>query len=102
MPSFDLRSSTFDEFVEFLFNREVPDGPEDPPTWYHEIDLRVDYDPVRHAEFYTRLFSSGFISIYVCETNPTFLLEKYTRAQLEQAFWAIHGCLLDGAVSEIM
>jgi hypothetical protein len=87
MSYFDLRDSNFEQFVDFLFNHDV----EYPEPWYFDIDLEVDYDPERHAQFYMRLFS-----------DPTFLFEKYSRGQLEQGFWVIPGCNVPGAVSEII
>jgi hypothetical protein len=79
---YDITGVSFDGFVEFMFNREIVQAPESandgPGPWYWNAD--VSFDPHEVARHYIRLFSA-----------PEFLLERYTLAQLEQAFWAIPG-----------
>jgi hypothetical protein len=88
---YDIKGMSFDQFVEFIFNREVVplSGHVGSDPWYWHVDL--DYDPHEVARFYIRLF---------CE--PEFLLSHYTSAQLEQAFWAILSANLECSVEQII
>jgi hypothetical protein len=87
----DIRNISFEKFIEFLFDRDVPcedeanaDGDEarkrDP--WYWIVD--VCFDARQVCNYYRTLFS-----------QPQFLLERYSKAQLEQGFWAIFVSNLD-------
>jgi hypothetical protein len=84
-----LADFSYDEFVSFIFDREirVRDGAYHP--WY--FDVAVVFDARRVCEFYTRLFR-----------RPEFLLDKYSKAQLEEGFWAIHGDAFDCCAQRII
>ena len=81
---YDLRGASFDQFVDFLFDHEVA-----PRDWYAHVE--VEYDPYRVVSCYTRLF-----------TSSRFLLSRFSKDQLEQGFWAVHGPVLDCSVSNII
>ena len=89
--SIDIRGFGFEQFVKFVFDRDVPadSGNTRSGTWYWAIDVDFDAQPV--CEFYVRLFS-----------QPEFLRDKYTTPQLEQAFWAIFSCNLDCSAARII
>jgi hypothetical protein len=69
----------FDEFVAFLFDHDVDHGipPEsekyDP--WYFHAD--AEFDAKNIGAYYVRMFR-----------QPEFLLKRFTKAQLEEGFWA--------------
>jgi hypothetical protein len=90
---YDITDATFDEFVEFMFDREVVPFPEDvnagPGPWYWHAD--IDFDARKVAQFYVALFSM-----------PEPLVARYTPAQLEQAFWAIPSCNIECSVRRII
>ena len=90
---YDIRNASFDEFVDFLFDHEVVSIPRSaetgPGPWYWAVE--VLFDPNRVAQHYIRLF-----------TAPEFLLERFTREQLEQGFWAIQSSNIDCSVYEII
>ncbi|MFN3988049.1 MAG: hypothetical protein ACK4KV_21380 [Rhodocyclaceae bacterium] len=90
---YDLSQATFEEFVTFLFDHEVmslpPAGSVGPEPWYWHAD--VTFDPMRMASLYIRLF-----------TQPRFLLQQFSLAQLEQGFWAVQSPTLECAVTEII
>ena len=88
MPHIDLTNCTFEQFVVFIFDHEY--SPMNVPEWYWEPELEVQYNPTRHANCYIQLF-----------TEPAFLLDRFPRLQLDQAFWAIAG-YMPGPVQEIM
>lgn len=90
---FDITTMNFDEFVEFIFDREVVSYPKcvntDPDPWYWHADVAFDFPKV--AAFYVQLFS-----------KPEFLLTRYTPSQLEQGFWAIPSSNIECSVAEII
>jgi len=73
---YDISEASFDEFVDYLFTHYAYEG-------YWEFDP-VNFDPVRSAQLYTRLFS-----------EPAFLLQRFSREQLEKGFWEVQGCNLE-------
>jgi hypothetical protein len=85
----DLRNSSFDEFVKFLFDREVSSESEGRDHWYWHIE--VEFEAEKIGEYYIQLFR-----------QPEFLLERFTTVQLEQGFWAIQGPNLDCSVSRLI
>jgi hypothetical protein len=85
----DVSEYSFEEFVSFLFDREIPTGNGKPDPWYYA--MTVDFDAVRLCEFYIRLFR-----------HPGFLTEKFSKSQLESGFWAIHGPALQCSVMWII
>ena len=85
----DIRGYSFDEFVSFIFDREIRAHAGVDHPWYFEVE--VAFDPNRLCEFYIRLFRS-----------PDSVLGKYSKAQLETGFWAIHGGAFDGSVQHLI
>ena len=85
----DITHSSFEEFVAFLFARTVPAEGEKRNPWYWNVD--VTFDPERVCRYYVRLFR-----------EPTSLLERFSKAQLEQGFWAIQSCNLSCSVSQVI
>jgi hypothetical protein len=85
----DLINYSYDEFVAFLFDRDVPDESEKKDSWDWHID--VEFDAKKVCAYYVRLFR-----------KPEFLLTRFTKPQLEQGFWAIQGPNLDCSVTRII
>ena len=85
----DLTESSFEDFVAFLFDRDVSVELEGRDYWYWHVT--VEFDARRICAYYVRLFR-----------QPEFLLNRFTKAQLEEGFWAIHGPNLDCSVSRII
>jgi hypothetical protein len=85
---FDVSEYCFDQFVSFIFAHEPSADWNKQPPWY--FSLEVTYDPQKLCTYYVQLFR-----------QPSFLLERYSKAQLEEGFWAIHGGALDCAVSRV-
>lgn len=81
----DLTNSSFDDFIRFLFDRDVSVESEGRDYWYWHVE--VEFDAKTIGAYYLRLF-----------TQPEFLLARFTNAQLEQGFWAIQGPNLDCSV----
>ncbi len=76
----DISDYSFDDFVAFLFAREVQSlGDQSNKKWRPWYrDMEVTFDAKITCEYYVRLFR-----------QPAFLLERFSKAQLEEAFWAI-------------
>jgi hypothetical protein len=85
----DISGYSYDEFISFMFDNEVVPSEGEWHPWF--FDVAVTFDASRICEFYTTLFR-----------QPDFLLEKYSKASLEQGFWAIHGSSLDCSAFWIM
>jgi hypothetical protein len=94
----DIRNISFEKFVDFFFDRDVPskdevrtgmDDAKKPRSWYSSVD--VCFDARQMCDYYRRLFS-----------EPRFLLEQYSKAQLEEGFWAIFGPGLDCAARHVI
>lgn len=81
---FDIRGLSFDNFVDFLFEHEVPPDTDwngrRSKAWYRTAD--VEFEPGQLVKHYTSLF-----------TEPGFLLTRYSQDKLEQGFWAMIGSL---------
>jgi hypothetical protein len=86
---YDITGLSFEEFVAFLFARSVPSQAEPRDPWYWNVD--VAFDRERVCQYYVRLFR-----------GPSFLLEQFSKEQLEQGFWAIQSCNLDCSVSQLI
>lgn len=87
---YDITNASFEEFVNFLFDQEViPDDAKLQEPWYYHAE--VIYDSVRVVTQYIQLF-----------TQLAFLLTQFSRAQLEQGFWAIQSPNLECGVREIV
>ncbi len=93
MNTVDLTDVSLDAFVRFLFDRPVvpvPDDVKDEPTpWYFLVETEHDSDQV--ADLYIELFTSGAL-----------LLSRFSDEQLDQGFWAVHGCNLDCSAANII
>ena len=73
----DITNYSFDEFVSFVFSHDV--APEHETQWYWKMP-DVVFAPQQICAYYMRLFR-----------EPEFLLEQFSRPQLEEGFWAIFG-----------
>lgn len=85
----DLTNFSFDEFVSFLFDRDVSLESEGRDYWYWHVEAK--FDPKKICAYYVQLFR-----------QPEFLLSRFTKAQLEEGFWAIQGPNLDCSVSRMI
>jgi len=85
----DLTNFSFDEFVSFLFDRDVSLESEGQDYWYWHVE--VEFDAKKICAYYVQLFR-----------QPEFLLSRFTKPQLEEAFWAIEGPNLDCSVSQLI
>jgi hypothetical protein len=81
----DVSQYSFDEFISFLFAREVPAENENQEPW--DWSTEVTFVPQQVCRHYVQLFR-----------QPEFLLQRFSKAQLEQGFWAIQGPNLDCSV----
>ena len=88
-PYFDSTHLSFDEVVSFLFDHEVPVQAGRYKPWYFSID--VTFDAGRVCEYYVRLFR-----------QPGLLLGRFSKAELEEGSWAIHGVALQCSVSHVI
>jgi len=89
LEQFDVSEYSFDEFVSFIFEHEPSEDWNKQKPWYW--DTEVLYDPFKICDYYVQLFR-----------QPSFLLERFSRAQLNEGFWAVHGPNLDCAVSRVI
>jgi len=85
----DLTNFSFDEFVSFLFDHDAPPESEKYDPWYFHVE--VEFDAKKICAYYVQLFR-----------HPEFLLSRFTKPQLEEAFWAITGPNLGWSVSRII
>src|ERR1700676_2787974 len=85
----DLTNSTFDDFVAFLFDRDVSLESDGRDYWYWHVE--VEFNAKMIGAYYVRLFR-----------QPEFLLTRFTKLQLEEGFWAVQGPNLDCSVSRII
>ena len=83
--SVDLTDFSFEEFVSFIFDRDVPPKSEKYDPWHFHIEVKFDAKEL--CSYYVRLFR-----------QPEFLLSRFTKAQLEEGFWALQGPNLDCSV----
>jgi len=84
-----LANPSFDEFVTFLFDRDVALETKGKDYWYWHVEVEFDAEVI--AAYYIQLFR-----------QPEFLLERFTKEQLEEAFWAIPSYNLDCSVIRII
>jgi hypothetical protein len=85
----DLMNSSYDDFVAFLFDHDVSLESEGKDYWYWHVE--VEFDARKIVAYYVRMF-----------TQPEFLLKRYSKAQLEEGFWAIQVPNLDCSVFRII
>jgi hypothetical protein len=84
-----LANLTFDEFVKFLFDRDVALETKGKDYWYWHVAVQFD----------AKIIAAHYIQLF---RQPEFLLERFTQVQLEEAFWAIPSHTLDCSVSKII
>jgi hypothetical protein len=81
----DLTDYSFEEFISFLFAREVPKtentAEEKPDHWSWHIEDTFEAETI--CAYYIQLFR-----------KPEFVLEQFSKAQLEAGFWAIQSANL--------
>ena len=93
---YDLRAATLDEFVAFLFDHPVAGFHENPAQqprdepWYWS-DIELAYQATHNCSLFERLFAA-----------PQFLLDRFTRGQLNQGFWAAQSGNLEGSAFQIV
>jgi hypothetical protein len=85
----DLTNSSFDDFVAFLFDRDVSLESKGEDYWYWHVE--VEFDARQIGAYYVQLFR-----------QPEFLLTRFTKLQLEEGFWAIQVPNLECSVSRII
>jgi hypothetical protein len=88
----DITEYSFDQFIDFLFSREITNPDLDlakPEPWYWHTE--VTFDPNEVCEFYIQLFR-----------KPEFLSERFSKLQLDAAFWSIQVENLDCSVHGII
>ena len=67
----DITKTSFEDFVAFLFDRDVSLESEGRDFWYWHVE--VEFDAKKIAAYYVQLFR-----------QPEFLLERFTKAQLDE------------------
>jgi hypothetical protein len=85
----DLTTVSFDEFVLFLFDREIPADSQKQEPWYWHVE--VEFDAAKICTYYVQLFR-----------QPEFLLTRFTKPQLEEGFWGIQGPNLSCSVQRLI
>ena len=90
-PYFDLRGISLDDFIEFIFNHEVPEEEEDPELWYYDYDMWIDYNKDELVDLYIQLFNmSGDLPF------------RYSEEKLEQGCWAMMGPNLEVGLESLL
>jgi len=85
----DISQYSFDQFISFMFERDVPPEAEKRHPWYWNME--VTYAPKAICSYYVQLFR-----------QPEFLVQRFSKAQLDEGFWAIQGPNLDCAVDRVL
>jgi len=85
----DSTNWSFDDFVAFLFDRDVSLESKRQDYWYCHVE--VEFDAREIGAYYVQLFR-----------QPEFLLTRFTKLQLEEGFWAIQVHNLDCSVARII
>jgi hypothetical protein len=78
----DLRSATFEELLEFVFDHPTPPEGEAATSWWWSdtLDDDLEVEPSRQIQFMARLFDT-----------PAILVGRYTAEQIDQAIWYMFG-----------
>jgi hypothetical protein len=85
----DLDNFSFDEFVSFLFEPDVPTKSESEDPWHWNIE----------SEIVARMVCAYYVKLF---RQPEFLLTRFTKRQIEQGFWAILNHSNNCSLSEII
>ncbi len=90
----DLSNASFDDFVRFWFDHTIDPrtvGPQSNPdfAWYQNIEIR--FEPLLYAEHFRRLFNA-----------PDFLVDKYSKDQLEEGFFAMMSPMVQGGLDALV
>ena len=90
----DLTHYSFDEFISFLFAREVEVKTENTDEQMHD---RWSW----HIEdtFIAETICTYYIQLF---RQPEFLLHRFSKAQLEEGFWAIQGANLNCGLQNLL
>jgi hypothetical protein len=99
--SLDMRGFSFEEFVDFLFAHDAPtqeevharliqrDRTNQSSPWFYYSNLTFELEQA--CSYYILLFR-----------QPQFLLDRFSKDQLEQGFWAIQSPTLDCSVENLV
>jgi len=86
----DIRTYSFEEFIDFLFGRPVHSQTGDrSQTWYFNTEVAFDAQSV--CGYYVQLFLA-----------PGFLYDRFTKQQMEQAFRAMTVRSLGCSVKQVI
>jgi hypothetical protein len=85
----DLTNCSFNEFVSFVFDRDVSLESQGKDYWYWHIE--VVFDATVLCGYYVELFR-----------KPEFLLSRFTKSQIEEGLWAIQVPNLDCSVYRVI
>jgi hypothetical protein len=85
----DIREFSFDEFVQYFFERVPPIDMLKEEPWYWSEE--VIFEPQTVCDHYFRLFR-----------QPGSLLKRFSKGQLDQGFWAIQAPNLECSVYHLM
>ena len=90
----DLSNARFDDFVRFWFEHTIDPralGPHRSPefAWYQNVEIR--FEPLSYAENFIRLFKA-----------PEFLVDKYSKDQLEEGFFAMMSPMVQGGLDALV
>ncbi len=85
----DISEYSFEQFISFMFERDVPSETEKRDPWHWNME--VTYLPGIICSYYVKLFR-----------QPEFLIQQFSKAQLDEGFWAIQGPNLDCAVESVL
>lgn len=85
----DLTNASFEEFVAFLFDRDVHPKSDNRKPWHWDVEVKFEAENI--CKYYVQLFQ-----------QPDFLRTRFTKSQLEEGFWAIQGPNLDCSAYRII
>jgi hypothetical protein len=86
----DIRTSSFEEFIDFLFGRPVlPQTENRSQAWYFNTEVAIETQRV--CSYYIQLFLA-----------PGFLYDRFTKQQMEQAFSAMTVRSLSCSVKQVI
>jgi hypothetical protein len=88
---YDLREAALEDFQDFLFSHNVPDRHEEAGAWFHDFRMWIEHDQHKDVELYRDLFR-----------HSAELLERYTKAQLEQGFWGVMSGISDVCLDDLI